>query len=125
MTTEQSYAGRGNNANPNPRTAKTTAKSFSPADNRYAPICFNEQDPSIISFRCEFGDLMQDPKAINRIRQDIRAWFTAYLPSWEQSTTNPNTCEESAQNFNALDNFLGFVIDAGIDRMVKEGQSHE
>lgn len=64
----------------------------------------------------EFGAMMTNPKAMNELRQDLRAWFMAYIPGWETSFSQ-NNLEESIRHYEALDNFLGMLIQEGISQL--------
>lgn len=119
MNTEQSYTGKGGSANTSRQTAKKGAKTTNPADNwaGAASTTVNFVGENTIRVDNEFGYFMKDPVALNSIRQDLRAWFMAYLPVRESGYVN-SSLEESTHHYEALDQFLSELIEAGINRHI-------
>ena len=119
MNSEQSYAGKGSSATSNPETAQKQGKTTKPADNwaNATSATVNFVGENTIRLNNEFGSLMKDPIALNYVRQDLRAWFMAYIPVWESSYT-PSTLENSVHHFEAIDQFLCELIEAGINRHI-------
>ena len=126
MSTDQRYDGKENHANncdltgiPNPQSAENSPNSTSSPDDRpsisFSGVTFlNSQT---IRVGDEFGDALTNPIAINRLQQDMRAWFMAYLPHWESSFAQSDL-EQSIFHYQTLDRFLSSLVEAGIERQL-------
>ncbi|MVM36236.1 hypothetical protein GO755_39870 [Spirosoma sp. HMF4905] len=122
MSTGQKYSGKGDSTTQSTQTAQNEAKLAATTKKRSkSGITFDKEDNETVTIPMAFGGRMQDPVQINRLRQDIRAWFTAYIPVWE-SSFNPNDLEKSIEHFEVLDEFLSALVEEGITQMEsKEG----
>ena len=126
MTTGQMYGDQHNNAPENPQSAKKGPNPPSSPDDRpqatspTSGVTF--LDENTIRVDDQFGDSLASPLAINQLRQELRAWFMAYIPVWEASfATGP--LEESIYHYQTFDQFLSSLIEAGINRQ-KGGTEH-
>lgn len=68
-----------------------------------------KNDVTTLRLASNFGILMRSPWLVNTLRQDLRTWFMAYVPTWEDSYS-PITLEESAEHYQMLDDFLSALI---------------
>lgn len=68
-----------------------------------------------------FGDAMLDPETMNKLRRDLRSWFMAYVPVWEESYS-PNNLEASTASYEMLDEFLSGLVSEGIKQL--EGRNN-
>lgn len=84
------------------------------ANNSKPGISFVGENTVLIN--SNFGDSMTNPSAMNQLRQDLRAWFMAYLPNWEHSPSNPNSLEESIEHYELIDEFISGLIAKGIQK---------
>lgn len=132
MTTEQSYGGKESPAILSEGMAKNEESVTSELDNRQniplKSLVFG--DPSTttgkhtITVFSAFGSILRNPVEVNRLRQDIRSWFTAYVPQWEDGNSECSLTE-SLNNYALLDHFLSALINEGIHQIQKGGQNNE
>ena len=125
MTTAQMYGDQDDNTPENPQSAENGPNSPSSPDDRphtspTSGVTF--LDEKTIRVEDEFGDSLPNPVAINQLRQELRAWFMAYIPVWEASFAT-GSLDESIYHYQTLDQFLSSLIEAGINRQ-KGGQEH-
>lgn len=103
----------------NPALLPDTPRNCSPGQS--ATVKFIDKDT--IRVDNGFGSFMKDPIIVNWIRQDIRAWFMAYLQTAPNTYVSSGT-ENSTQYFEVLDQFLSELVEAGINRQ-KGGEGNE
>ena len=129
MSTDQKYDGKENHANncdltgtPSPQSAENSQNPPASPDDRphtspSSGVTFlNENTIRVCD---QFGDSLASPLAINQLRQELRAWFMAYIPVWESSFAT-GSLEESIYHYQTFDQFLSSLIEAGINRQKGE-----
>ena len=126
MLTKQNYSAQPDNTTSSPQSAKNGQNPPSSPDDRPLAIQASSGvtflDENTIRVDDQFGDSLASPLAINQLRQELRAWFMAYIPVWESSFAT-GSLEESIYHYQTLDQFLSSLIEAGINRQ-KGGQEH-
>lgn len=120
MNTEQNYGGKGDSANHPTPAAQNAAQSHpSSYGRRDSDVVFTSGNT--ISINSEFGANLIDPFFVSNLRQDVRAWFVAYIPVIDASLSH-NDLDASVHNYDMLDDFFSTLIEEGMKRM--EGKSN-
>jgi hypothetical protein len=128
MTTGQNYVGGDSHATATEQTAQNEAQ-LTPApdqrqDNALKILYFGDpattEGKHTVTIHSAFGSMLRNPQEINRLRQDVRTWFTTYIPRWEESYSESDL-EESINHYELLDHFLSALINEGINNLIEKG----
>lgn len=129
MTTGQNYVGKESHATSVEQTVNTGSQTaqqefLTPEKSLTFGNPATTAGKHTITVLSAFGGILRDPQQINLIRQDLRSWFMAYVPTWENSYSEC-TLTESINNYELLDHFLSSLIHEGVGLMEEGGKTDE